>query len=312
MSSGRTPHRGAFTLIELMIVIAIIGLLIGLAVPAVQKARELSMRTQCVNQLKQIALAAHQYQNDKGSLPTAGGLFRYGNPSVDRQDFGWTYEILPYIDQQNVFGLQANAAGNAQMRTTVIPTYHCPSKRQPQLYNGIAVSDYAMNVGSNFSAQDPSTTNILTDGVASVKRNNDGAFLKITFSSVSDGVSQTLMFAEKRINFPTMAGLDRNDDSDNSGWAGPGFPTGDIVRGALMPPAPDLNNPSAASAMSTEYRFGSSHSAVCPGAFVDASVHTIRFSVSATVFRALCTREGRKTGATPAARQAETFEIDDL
>jgi prepilin-type N-terminal cleavage/methylation domain-containing protein/prepilin-type processing-associated H-X9-DG protein len=89
------PHR-AFTLIELLVVIAVIGVLIGLLLPAVQKAREAAARVQCANNLKQLALAFHNYESDHQQFPLA-----YTNPATPSQGHNWTIDILPYLEEGN-------------------------------------------------------------------------------------------------------------------------------------------------------------------------------------------------------------------
>jgi prepilin-type N-terminal cleavage/methylation domain-containing protein len=144
-------RRSGFTLIELLVVIAIIAILIALLLPAVQRVRESAARTQCTNNLKQIALAAHNYHDNYGRLPV-GCYIPYAQDGFhDTQDitkpFGpnWAIYILPFIEQGNLYytidiasypgtALPANLINYATYNTSwrairgaTIKTYLCPS-----------------------------------------------------------------------------------------------------------------------------------------------------------------------------------------
>jgi prepilin-type N-terminal cleavage/methylation domain-containing protein/prepilin-type processing-associated H-X9-DG protein len=118
-----TPRRTGFTLIELLVVIAIIATLIGLLLPAVQKAREAAARLQCQNNLKQIGLAALNYESGSGNLPP----LRANNVGTS-----WAVTLLPMLEQNNLFlRMDANDAFvmNASAAQTPVKMYHCPSLR---------------------------------------------------------------------------------------------------------------------------------------------------------------------------------------
>src|SRR6186713_571831 len=93
-------HARGFTLIELLVVIAIIAILISLLVPAVQKVREAANRVQCQNNLKQIALAAHNYASTTGFLPTRRVMV---DTSGQNQFGNWCLYMLPYLEQQGLY-----------------------------------------------------------------------------------------------------------------------------------------------------------------------------------------------------------------
>jgi prepilin-type N-terminal cleavage/methylation domain-containing protein len=103
-------RKDGFTLIELLVVIAIIAILIGLLLPAVQKVREAAARTQSQNNMKQMGLAAHGYNDAIGHMPPA--FVEYG-PAKGYKDGSWLVHILPYVEQDNLKRGVDNATGDS-------------------------------------------------------------------------------------------------------------------------------------------------------------------------------------------------------
>jgi prepilin-type N-terminal cleavage/methylation domain-containing protein len=145
-SPARTRSRGsprdAFTLVELLAVMAIIAILIALLLPAVQSARESARRVHCANNVRQLALACNQHVEAQGHYPGNGwGSCWTGDPDRGfgmEQPGGWIYNILPWLGQQNIrdlgAGLTPGSAKQAalfQQRTSVVPTLYCPTRRAP-------------------------------------------------------------------------------------------------------------------------------------------------------------------------------------
>jgi prepilin-type N-terminal cleavage/methylation domain-containing protein len=123
---GRSHVRG-FTLIELLVVIAVISVLIGLLLPAVQAAREAASRIKCANNLKQIGLAMHNYNDRYKSLPSSRTQMNDG--------VSWAWQILPDLEQDNVVssippGTPLHLLPEGAMRFA-IPVFFCPSRRKP-------------------------------------------------------------------------------------------------------------------------------------------------------------------------------------
>lgn len=140
------PGRHGFTLVELLVVIAIIGVMVGLLLPAVQAAREAARRMSCSNQLKQLALALHNFHDSNKQFPR--GVENDVRPRPNPNDpsppefirgTNWIVYSLPYIEQQALFELYDfsvafNHANNAIVGNTVVQTLYCPSGPDPRRF----------------------------------------------------------------------------------------------------------------------------------------------------------------------------------
>lgn len=186
---GRLGRR-AFTLVELLVVIAVIGILIALLLPAVQAAREAARRTQCQNNLKQIGLAVTEYESTFGRLPPGGF---YPVATVVPDSYSVHARILPYMEQANSYqllNLSLAATSQPQVVMQRIPNYLCPSEINDMPRNSTPVrypTTYAYNVGQWF-VWDPNTGASGT-GVFAMNQCR-------RLTDIRDGTSHTVGFAE--------------------------------------------------------------------------------------------------------------------
>jgi prepilin-type N-terminal cleavage/methylation domain-containing protein/prepilin-type processing-associated H-X9-DG protein len=198
-------RRTGFTLIELLVVIAIIGVLIALLLPAVQAAREAARRAQCVNNLKQIALAVHNYADTHSRFPIGRGT-RPPQPYdlASRYNYSGFSMILPFVEQGPLFSAinfsltMTIQDGNTTAQMAVVSSFLCPSESQrtPQQWGG---TNYRFNEGANilYAYGETDTGNLNANQVPP-----NGPFFperSIRLSEVTDGLSNTALAAEKML-----------------------------------------------------------------------------------------------------------------
>jgi type II secretory pathway pseudopilin PulG len=275
----------------LLVVIAIIGALVGLLLPAVQRGRESVRSATCQNQLRQIALAFQAHHEAQRMYPTGGNEywtppnFSGGGPATGtQQDASWAYQILPYIEETAAWspaGSDDLARQTAAIAAT-IPGYFCPSRRGPQT---VTYSDPYYMEGRELThgLLDYAASNFTGDGIM-VQSGSDRRAPPRRATEVADGLSKTLFVGDKRLNL-ALLGEPQQDDNEGytAGW------DEDTVRRTDLPPEPDYRGDDDGGEL-----FGSSHVAGFNAAFGDGSVRGLSYTIDPSVFSSLGTiRDGR-------------------
>jgi prepilin-type N-terminal cleavage/methylation domain-containing protein len=312
----RGGSRGAFTLVELLVVIAIIAILIGLLLPAVQRVREAGNRMTCENNLKQLALAMHNFHGVRERFPP-NTAYTY-DPTAP--NWSWLAHLLPYFEQDNLSkaaNIESRPPNNINQSlpqiAQPIKIFLCPSdpdtNRGPVSYPSnfdmndpvlgpltYEVTSYRANIGSNWGGGAPGTPlwwgtdpqwcnpdpnnsdpNTTYDGcVYGNGMMNEGAF-PIRISDVLDGTSNTFLIGE------ALTGKDYQNawcHMDNAIATCAYAPNAKNAAGQDYPPDQWWNR----------YAFTSAHPGGVQFALTDGSVRFIENSIALPVFRALGTR----------------------
>lgn len=303
--------KRGFTLVELLVVIAIIAMLVTLLLPAVQAAREAARRTQCVNHLKQMALAFHNHHAALDYFPSCGGpdwtwQMSYndgGNPIVgERQHGGWGFQILPYTEEVSVWeggGQPDNMSKSVFARSQKLSWMFCPTRREPE---AVEAGDWLRNPASSgkrlphakndYAAAAHDTQISFSDrtsfnkqqGVGAVTRSwvsNTETVRPTSINKIPDGTSKTMLLGEKRMNIGLLGKMQANDNEGyTTGW------NHDTMRYVGRSPLPDFIHQTDPG----DDRFGSSHTGGMNIALADGAVKFLNYDVELDVFKSLGVR----------------------
>ena len=321
MGYAMPRHRYAFTLIELLVAMTIIGTMTALLLPAVQNGREAARRLQCANNLKQIGLAAVQYEHVHGRYANYSGPPRPATYAVLTTPT-WVVALLPHMEETVLYmtwarmvgyGTSANpllpTATVTNLLATPIPEINCPTRRSAQAFtvkNGLPVpgypfgvpkatrTDYALNGGSNAQPVDNGPNPLVgLPGIWQAADSKASSAKGVRVRDITDGLSKTYFAAEK------MMPMDAYESGTFWGDIASIYscPLGDCVRFAQEPPAHDLLSSKDKNNLMDKdklcwacHSFGSAHPSTWNAAFCDGSVRSLTFTMSFKTHSALASR----------------------
>jgi len=324
--AGRT-HVG-FTLVELLVVIAIIGVLVALLLPAVQAAREAARRTHCLNNVKQLGLALHNYHDTNGRFPLGAVGRDPSKPRVNPKGgvvrVAFFVFLLPFLEEANFFN-QYDFESRFDLSTTgastidpdsplasPLPTMTCPSDEPTVCYvcDGNRGQDYKGNYGLNWGAGNFSCQHY--DGDCSfLETNRPGEYHFAPFHieygarmrEITDGTSQTLAMMEMlQVPAPLGGSLDRrgriwNDDTNCYQLMARNTPNTSIPdEGACNPRNDQFGAPCLAGVPSFKNHMASRsrHPGGVQVLMCDASAHFLTDSVDLDTWQAMSSSQGEE------------------
>jgi prepilin-type N-terminal cleavage/methylation domain-containing protein/prepilin-type processing-associated H-X9-DG protein len=300
-----TSTRHGYTLVELLVSIAIIAILIGLLVPAVQKVREAANRTQCANNLKQLGLAFHDYHDSKRAFPPA--FVNNGPYGTSGFSFthGWGAFLLPFIEQEALaklyrWDLPLYEVGNQPVMTQHLSVFQCPSTPEPNRFMEFgpfaffgtkgACGDYAATLGL-----DPVLVQQgLVPAVGDLRGVLTPAPTLAHVRHITDGTSNTILLAEAAGRPRLWQAGRMGPDQKLEGGAWNHFKGGIVLRGSLPDGTwPKVPGPCAINCINDGelYAF---HPGGANTVFADGSVHFLSAGTNIRVLAALITRAGEE------------------
>ena len=297
-----TPRRPrtAFTLVELLVVLAILGVLVGLLLPAVQKVREAAARAACQNNLKQLGLALHGYHLRHGSFPAGYVCQARSDPNWTAPGWGWAALLLPDTEEDNLarqidFRLPVEDPRNRAARTAVRKLLVCPADRATGVFTVLGRDGAPLADAATTSYAACFGVGVLLE---SAPGDGDGLFFRnshVRLSEVTDGTSYTFAVGERasRLTQTAWAGA----VSGGTARLTDGAPTNNpnAVKGAPVQALASASIHALNDDFSDPEDFFSNHRAVANFLFADGSVRAVPSGTEVRALHDLATRAGGET-----------------
>ncbi len=295
-NSNRT--RRAFTLIELLVVISIIAVLIALLLPAVQAAREAARRAQCVNNLKQLGLALHNYHSAQRVFPP-GYISNFDTSGNDTgPGWGWAAMFLPQIEQKPLFDAiniirPIEDLSNTTVRTTRMTVLLCPSDSPPPTW--WAVTRSPTGVAQQNVCQVAEANYVAVFGTSDPGVDGDGIFFRdsnIRIAAITDGTAQTIAIGERAyaLGVASWVGSVTGTALFPLSNDGIGYPRVESAAGMILGHAGGNLGPG--DPRDEVNQFYSRHPGGVNFVFADGHVAFLKSTMNFLTFRALATRSG--------------------